>query len=264
MKSFVAGTLSSILIGCSAVPKIASAGEGAAAQPAARICERDPTRPSCEVMGLGRTGPQASPGASLASPPKVAAPAATPMPVCERDPTRPSCEMMGRGPTQGSGRPILATPERREKAGRAAAAGGLSGAVLGLASCGPFLMGPPVYSLCAATGMLIGMLGGAAIGTIAGETAAAADSHAAGTPYTPAQSFAAAVQDAAQGPQHSAVAVLIGANGWAWGTAAAQETAEQAGAFALERCRAHAAQRGIAGECVLYSVNGKFAERLLQ
>lgn len=220
MKSIVAGTLSCILIGFGAVPKIASAGEGAAAKPAERICERDPTRPSCEVMG--------------------------------------------RGPTQGSGRPILATPQRREKAGRAAAAGGLGGAVLGLASCGPFLMGPPVYSLCAATGMLIGMLGGAAIGTIAGETGAAADSHASGTPYTPAQSFEAAVQVAAQGPQHSAVAVLIGADGWAWGTAAAQETPEQAGTLALERCRAHAAQRGVAGECVLYSVNGKFAERLLQ
>lgn len=137
----------------------------------------------------------------------------------------------------------------RQNAARGAAAGAVGGTVLGLASCGPFLGGPPIYFLCAVTGMTVGLIGGAIASGVA-------DGIARSAPHD-AVTFEETLLRIAQEPENTAIAVAIDPERWAWGTAGSAATEDQAAMLALYRCQTDASQKGVAGPCAIYSVNGQ-------
>ena len=129
------------------------------------ICQRDPGRPDC-MKDVVVNSPVDSavhvatvPGWQIHS----AATSVGEPHVCQRDPGRPECD--------GRREPAIAPravprPHVEKNAVGGAAIGSLAGIVYGIASCTPFLWGPPLYGICAAAGALTGMLIGGAAGLV--------------------------------------------------------------------------------------------------
>jgi hypothetical protein len=96
------------------------------------------------------------------------------IPWLKREPSRGPIGVLSviRDPTEktNSAPPEPTTWNAKKGAALGGAAGSLGGTALGLATCAPFLGGPPLYAVCAAGGMGIGFLAGLLAGGIIGDT----------------------------------------------------------------------------------------------
>ena len=243
----------------------AAAADNSAASSATSICRRDPTRPGCETPITGSPPPARAANAGQA--------AASRTGNCLTDPSRPVCDAAARRAT------VEATPAERfslqKNVTTGAAAGAVGGTMIGLATCGPFLFGgPPAYGLCAATGMVLGLLGGGLAGGVAdgianfeSRSAVRPESASRLNPVEQATNYERVASNGPtfeelrgrteQAPQNNAIAVAVDAGQWAWGTASAAATEDQAKGLALHRCREQAGLKGVANPCAIYSVNGQ-------
>jgi hypothetical protein len=231
------------------------------------VCERDPTRMSCESSGRGRTGPKATPS-PIASTNSVVLNAPAPA-FCERDPTRMSCETSGRGKTLGAGRTSSYTAySALRDADRGSAFGYAGGLAVGLATCAPSGWIPHMYTVCVLGVASVGFLGGAVAGMISGDIAASAPTRAASAPVAPTthiqETFEQALARAAGEKEHSAVAVAIGEGRMAWGVAGGMATQDEARWRALDYCNRHAAREAVHAACAIYQLDGQYTELVLK
>jgi hypothetical protein len=191
---------------------------------------------------------------------------------CLTDPTRPACEAAARRAT------VEPSPAERfslqKSVATGAAAGGVGGAIVGLATCAPVAWLPYAYAMCAISSTVFGVLGGGLAGGVA-DGIANFDSRSAVRPESaprlnPVEQATIYERVASNGPtfeelrgrteqapQNNAIAVAIDARQWAWGAASAAATEDQAKGLALHRCREQAGLKGIANPCAIYSVNGQ-------
>jgi hypothetical protein len=149
--------------------------------------------------------------------------------------------------------------------------GGVGGTAIALAACPPFIFGgPPLYAVCAMTGLVFGMMGGAIAGVIVDEAANIKPSKlSTAVPLAAAEkvveeSFDQALARAAGEKEHSAVAVAMGEGRWAWGVAGGMATQDEARWRALDYCNRHAARDAVHAACVIYQVDGQSTELVLK